>query len=111
HGPAMVLIHGLGGSTLNWLDVAPGLAARNRVLALDLIGFGHTPAAGRRSDLESNRKLVEAFLREVVGEPAGLVGNSMGGLLAILEAVTAPERVRALVLVNPALPKPLGIRP
>jgi len=106
----MVLIHGLGGSTLNWLDVAPGLAARNRVLALDLIGFGHTPAAGRRSDLESNRKLVEAFLREVVGEPAVLVGNSMGGLLAILEAVTAPERVRALVLVNPALPKPLGIR-
>jgi pimeloyl-ACP methyl ester carboxylesterase len=109
-GPALVLVHGLGGSTLNWLDVAPGLAARNHVYALDLVGFGHTPSAGRRSDLETNRALIDAFLREVVREPAVLVGNSMGGLLSMLEAVTAPDRVRALVLVNPALPKPLGLR-
>jgi pimeloyl-ACP methyl ester carboxylesterase len=109
-GPALLLIHGLGGSTLNWLDVAPRLAARNRVLAIDLVGFGHTPAAARKSDLETNRALIDAFLREVVGEPAVLVGNSMGGLLSMLEALAAPDRVRALVLVNPAIPKPLGLR-
>src|SRR5919201_493291 len=109
-GPALLLIHGLGGSTTNWLDVAPRLAVHNRVLALDLVGFGHTPAAGRRSDLETNRALIDALLREVVHEPAVLVGNSMGGLLAMLEAATAADRVRALVLVNPAVPKPLGLR-
>ena len=109
-GPALLLIHGLGGSTLNWLDVAPRLAARNRVFALDLVGFGQTPAAGRKSDLETNRALIDALLREVVREPAVLVGNSMGGLLAMLEAATAADRVRALVLVNPAVPKPLGLR-
>src|SRR5438067_3596336 len=84
-GPALLMIHGLGGSTLNWLDVAPGLAARNRVLAIDLVGFGLTPPAGRRSDVPTNLRLVDAFLREVVGEPAVLVGNSMGGLLSMLE--------------------------
>src|SRR5919197_435676 len=109
-GPTLVLIHGLGGSTLNWLDVAPRFATRNQVLALDLVGFGHPPAAGRKSDLDTNRTLIDAFLREVVREPAVLVGNSMGGLLSMLEAATAPDRVRALVLVNPALPKPLGLR-
>jgi pimeloyl-ACP methyl ester carboxylesterase len=109
-GPTLLLIHGLGGSTLNWLDVAPRLAGRNRVFAIDLVGFGHTPAAARKSDLDTNRALIDAFLAEVVREPAILVGNSMGGLLCLLEAATAPDRVRALVLVNPALPKPLGLR-
>src|SRR5205823_423349 len=109
-GPPMVLVHGLGGSTLNWLDAAPGLAARNRVFALDLIGFGHTPAAGRRADVDTNRALVDAFVREVSGAPAILVGNSMGGLLSMLEAAAAPDAVRALVLVNPALPTPAGVR-
>jgi pimeloyl-ACP methyl ester carboxylesterase len=109
-GPPLLLIHGLGGSTLNWLDAAPRLAARNRVLAIDLVGFGHTPAAARKSDLDTNRGLIDAFLAEVVREPAVLVGNSMGGLLSLLEAATAPDRIMALVLVNPALPKPLGLR-
>jgi pimeloyl-ACP methyl ester carboxylesterase len=106
----MVLVHGLGGSTLNWLDVAPALAARNHVFALDLIGFGLTPPAGRGFDLETNLRLLDAFLSNVVEEPATLAGNSMGGLLSMLEAARRPERVRALVLVNPALPSPVGIR-
>jgi len=45
--PPMVLVHGLGGSHLNWVQVAPALAAERRVLAVDLAGFGLTPAAGR----------------------------------------------------------------
>jgi pimeloyl-ACP methyl ester carboxylesterase len=109
-GPVMLLIHGLGGSTLNWLDTAPGLAARNHVFAIDLVGFGVTPPAGRKADLETNLALVDAFLLEVAGEPAMLVGNSMGGLISLLEAARSPERVRGLVLVNPALPTPAGLR-
>jgi pimeloyl-ACP methyl ester carboxylesterase len=109
-GPAMVLVHGLGGSTLNWLDAAPGLSGRNHVYAIDLIGFGLTPPAARRSDIETNLALLDRFLREVVAEPAVLVGNSMGGLISLLEAARSPERVRGLVLVNPAIPTPAGIR-
>ena len=42
-----VLVHGLGGSHLNWLQVGMGLSGLGRVLALDLPGFGRSPAAGR----------------------------------------------------------------
>jgi pimeloyl-ACP methyl ester carboxylesterase len=67
--------------------------------------------AGRRSaSLGSNRSMLGRFLREVVGEPAILVGNSMGGLLSLLEAGREPELVTGLVLVNPALPRGSGAR-
>ena len=46
-GPTFVCVHGLGGSLLNWVPVAPGLARHGRVLAVDLAGFGLTPSAGR----------------------------------------------------------------
>src|SRR5262245_36769441 len=50
-GPPMVLVHGLGGSAVNWLAVGPALAQRARVVALDLPGFGRTPPAGRSTRL------------------------------------------------------------
>ncbi len=107
-GTPLLLIHGLGGSSLNWMAVAPSLAETHRVLALDLLGFGQTPLAGRKATLEANRRMVDRFVREVIGEPAILVGNSMGGLISILESAAAPAQVRGLVLVNPAVPKPIG---
>jgi pimeloyl-ACP methyl ester carboxylesterase len=109
-GAPMVLIHGLGGSHLNWLEAGPGLAARRRVLALDLAGFGRTPLAGRSARVRSNQRLLGRFIDEVVGEPAILVGNSMGGMIALLEAADHPRRVAALVLVDPAMPRSRGVR-
>ncbi|MDQ6773345.1 MAG: alpha/beta hydrolase [Candidatus Dormibacteraeota bacterium] len=104
-GPAVVLIHGLGGSSLNWLSVGPGIAALgHRTYAPDLLGFGRTQLDGRRSDVDSNQRLLDSFLENVVGGPALLVGNSMGGLISTLQASRRPESVRALMLVDPALP-------
>jgi pimeloyl-ACP methyl ester carboxylesterase len=104
-GPPMVLLHGLGGSHLNWLAVAPGLARTNRVYALDLAGFGLTPLSGRRATVEANRSLLDRFIATVSpDEPVTLVGNSMGGLISMMEAAAAPEKVAAAVLVTPALP-------
>lgn len=100
----MVLVHGLGGAALNWLAVGPELALRGRVLALDLAGFGHTPLARRSASLRAQRALLDRFLGKVAEEPAVLVGNSMGGLLALMEAAHNPKRVAGAVLVNPALP-------
>jgi len=105
-GEPLLLIHGLGGAHINWLTVGPQLARRHRVLAIDLIGFGHTPRAGRGASLESNRVHIDRFITEVLGGAAILMGNSMGGLLTILEAAARPDHVRGAVLVDPALPRP-----
>ncbi|MGH7606458.1 MAG: alpha/beta fold hydrolase, partial [Gemmatimonadales bacterium] len=92
-----------------WSAVAARLARSARVLALDLAGFGHTPLAGRRAALEANRRLLDRFLDEVVGGPVVLMGNSMGGTLALLEAAAQPQRVAGLVLVCPSVPRPAGV--
>ena len=107
-GPTMVLVHGLGGSHANWLAVGPGLAAHARVLALDLPGFGRTPLAGRSARIRANVELLDRLLDVVDGGSAVLVGNSMGGLIAMMEAAARPERVAGLVLVGPAQPRPRG---
>ena len=106
-GDPVVLIHGLGGSYLNWMSVGDRLAIRHRVYAPDLRGFGLTPLRlGQRATLESNQALLESFLEKVVRGPATLVGNSMGGRLALQVAANRPELVRRLVLVDPAAPNP-----
>src|SRR5664280_818330 len=103
-GPLMVAVHGLGGSHINWLAVAPRLTQRSRLLALDLVGHGLTPAEGRTPDIEGHRRLLGGFLQAVAGSPAILIGNSMGGLVSALQAAAEPETVAGLVLVDPALP-------
>jgi pimeloyl-ACP methyl ester carboxylesterase len=102
-GQPLVCVHGLSGSALNWMAVIPALAERHRVLALDLRGFGRTPL-GPGTRLSDNHRLLDLFLRRIVGRPAVVVGNSMGGLLAVQQAAAAPETVSSLVLVDPALP-------
>lgn len=109
-GPAMVLVHGLGGSSLNWLAVGPRLARRGRVLAPDLAGFGRTAPGRRSARLRANRELLNRFLGAVVGAPAILVGNSMGGLQSMLQAVAHPASVAGLVLAAPAQPRAPGTR-
>ncbi|MDB4931352.1 MAG: putative hydrolase [Myxococcaceae bacterium] len=104
-GPPMLLLHGLGGSVDNWMRVAPDLTRGHRVLAVDLPGFGRSPLAGRAATLDGYVDLVAALLRQRVREPVVLVGNSMGGLTALLTAAQHPELVRGLVLVNPAIPR------
>jgi pimeloyl-ACP methyl ester carboxylesterase len=107
-----VFVHGLGGSLLSWLAVAPGLATRGRVFALDLAGFGRTPRAGRRSRLSDNRRLLDRFLREVAANgPVVLCGNSMGGGISLLQAALEPETVRGLVLSNSVFPWVRGAYP
>lgn len=104
HGPLLVGLHGLGGSHLNWAAVAPHLRRHARVVALDLVGHGLTPVGARDSGIEGHRRLVSDFLAALGGTPAILVGNSMGGLVAALQAAEEPGSVAGLILVDPALP-------
>ncbi|MGH8874629.1 MAG: alpha/beta fold hydrolase [Acidimicrobiia bacterium] len=109
-GAALVLIHGLGGSHTNWLAVGETLAGRGRVAAIDLPGFGLTPPVGPLFTLESHRQVLEGFLERLAAGPVTLVGNSMGGLLALLHATRRPHQVARLLLVCPAVPLPPGHR-
>jgi pimeloyl-ACP methyl ester carboxylesterase len=111
NGPLLVFVHGLGGSWANWLALAPLLASRARVLAVDLAGHGRTLAAGRRTDVRANQRLLGAFLHEVANGPVILVGNSMGGMISLMQADANSATVAGLVLLDPALPRPSGVRP
>jgi pimeloyl-ACP methyl ester carboxylesterase len=104
NGPAIVLVHGLGGSHLNWDLLAPLLTPHGRVLALDLPGFGRSEPGSRQATGQANVAVLRRFLREVAGGRAVLVGNSMGGMISIFTAASAPEAVSGLVLLDPALP-------
>jgi pimeloyl-ACP methyl ester carboxylesterase len=110
-GPLLVCVHGLGGSLVNWAAVAPSLSKTCRVLALDLAGFGRTRSHGRSTSVKANQRLLHRFLTEVCGDPAIVVGNSMGGLIAVLQTAAHPETVAGIVLIDPALPVGLASRP
>jgi pimeloyl-ACP methyl ester carboxylesterase len=110
-GPMLVCVHGLGGSLLNWSALAPLLTPTCRVLALDLAGFGRTQGGADPTSVEANQHLLHRFLTEVAGTPAIVVGNSMGGLIAAMQASAHPETVAGLVLVDPALPTSIRARP
>lgn len=107
--PPVVLVHGLGGSHLNWVGLAPALTPHHRVYALDLAGFGLTPGAGRDTSVHGNAALLAQFLTEIVGEPAVLVGNSMGGMVSFLLAADRPDLVTSLVLIDPSIPARRGL--
>ena len=104
--PPVVFVHGLGGSHLNWCLIGPQLAAGRRAVALDLHGFGMTPGTRANSIVQENTRLLDRFVREVTGTPVILVGNSMGGLISLLQTAAAPDTVAGLVLIDPALPLP-----
>lgn len=103
-GPAFVLVHGLGGSLDNWGSVAPLLAARGPVLSLDLGGFGLTQVHPRDAAVPANLKLLQRFTAQMVGRPAIVAGNSMGGLLTAQFTARDPGAVAGAVLIDPAIP-------
>jgi len=103
-GKPLLMVHGLGGSSLNWMAVGPEIAKSYHAIAIDLAGFGRTPLFHRSAAVGGNTELVHEFIEKVVGEPVVIVGNSMGGHIAILEAAVHPTWVNAMVLVDPAIP-------
>jgi pimeloyl-ACP methyl ester carboxylesterase len=97
-GTPVVLLHAGIADRRVWRDVVPHLDAP--VVAYDRRGFGETPP-GPEGFTHLDDLL--AVLDATVDGPAWLVGNSMGGALALDAAVTAPERIAGLVLIAPAV--------
>jgi pimeloyl-ACP methyl ester carboxylesterase len=109
--PPIVLVHGLGSTVTKWRDVLPALGATRRTMALDLPGFGLSGAPRARYTFGFLAGGVRAFLDAAGVDRAVLVGNSLGGIIAMWLAAAWPERVAGLVLVDAALPLPPGVRP
>jgi pimeloyl-ACP methyl ester carboxylesterase len=76
------------------------------VLALDLPGFGRSEPGGRRTAVHDNVQVLDRFLTEIAGAPVVLVGNSMGGMISILQTAAEPRTVNGLVLLDAAVPGP-----
>lgn len=111
---AALFVHGLGGSSLNWTDLAdllrppPGIGQTGPELAceaLDLPGFGFSPApADRDYSITAHAAAVIALIEQRGRWPVHLVGNSLGGAVCTRVAGRRPDLVRTLTLISPALP-------
>jgi pimeloyl-ACP methyl ester carboxylesterase len=110
-GKPLLMVHGLGGSALNWMAVGPALAERYHAIAIDLVGFGQTPLYHRSATVGANAELVSEFIEKVIGEPVALMGNSMGGHIAVIVAADHPRQVTECILVDPAVPVPITQAP
>lgn len=103
--PAFVLLHGFDSSNLEFRRFLPLLSAVADVYAVDLAGWGFTDAgfaAAPDTPLgpAQKRAHLRAFIDRVVGRPVTLLGTSLGGSVAIDYAVSHPEDVQRLVLVD-----------
>jgi pimeloyl-ACP methyl ester carboxylesterase len=103
-GPDVLLLHGLGGTKSSFFDTAAALSRTHRVHAIDLPGFGGSskPATAPYSARWFAETVVAVMDAQGI-ERAHLVGNSMGGRVAIEVGLQAPERVRGLALLCPAV--------
>ncbi len=97
----VVLIHGYGEHLLGWRGVVDPLAARYRVVAFDLPGFGASDKPAGPYTLEAMTGRVAGFVERWTDAPRIVVGHSMGGAIAAHLALERPDLVSALVLIAP----------
>jgi pimeloyl-ACP methyl ester carboxylesterase len=101
-GPPLVLLHGAGDNALDWRWVMPALSATHLVYAPDLPGSPDSARPAADYSPGFFERFVAGFLDALDIERAAMVGNSLGGLVALRLALSAPARVTALVLVDSA---------
>lgn len=100
-GVPMVLLHGFDSSLFEFRRLVPLLAEHAVVYAIDLLGFGFCDRTStNRVDPEAIKQHLLAFCQQVIGQPVVLVGASMGGGVAIDFAVSHPQQVTQLVLID-----------
>lgn len=97
-GPPLVLVHGLGGAAANWIELAPLLARRHRLLVPDLPGHGGSEALPAVSGLDPFADRVALLAKREEMLPAPVVGHSLGGMVVLRLALRRPGDVTALVL-------------
>ncbi|WP_026548794.1 alpha/beta fold hydrolase [Arthrobacter sp. Br18] len=101
--PPVLLLHGIGRSLEDWEGLYDRLVPGHRVISVDLPGFGLSERTAGKYTLESLAEFILAVLDGLDElRPVHLVGNSLGGAVAMQASVLAPDRVRSLTLANSA---------
>jgi pimeloyl-ACP methyl ester carboxylesterase len=100
--PVLIFLHGLSGSWQNWLENLPHFSKTNRVVALDLPGFGASELPPWEITVESYGRLLGDFCDELDADECVAIGNSLGGFIAAEGVIRAPVRFEKLVLVSAA---------
>ncbi|MFQ6082202.1 MAG: alpha/beta fold hydrolase [Candidatus Aminicenantia bacterium] len=100
NGPPVILLHGIGASKEWWQYNILTLAQKYQVYAPDFIGFGRSDKPRVNYDFNFSNNFLNNFLREFNLQKVSLVGNSMGGLMALQFAICFPEKATKLVLVS-----------
>jgi pimeloyl-ACP methyl ester carboxylesterase len=101
-GPPVVLLHGLGATNASLIPTLWDLARDHRVVVPDLPGFGESAKPIRAYRAAFFARWLRAFLDEVGIDRADLVGNSLGGRVALEMGLEAPERLGKMVLLTPS---------
>ena len=99
-GPAVILVHGLGGSLWQWEYQQTPLSETHRLITLDLLGAGYSDKPDIDYTPEVMLEFFRGFLDAIGIQRASLVGNSMGGGIVIAMALTYPDLVDRLVLID-----------
>ena len=110
HGPIAILIHGWSSSWFTWKPILPSLSKRYRCIAIDLPGFGKSPAPAEQPSIAGYADLVAKLIEEFSDRAVLVLGHSMGGQIAATLALRFPVLVDKLVLLNPALSGRLSTR-
>jgi pimeloyl-ACP methyl ester carboxylesterase len=101
-GPAVILLHGLGGDATNWAATIPALAKQYHVYAIDQIGFGQSAKPLIAYRVATLVDFLNGFYKQAGLTKATLVGNSLGGWTAAAFTLAYPDKVDKLVLVDAA---------
>lgn len=99
-GLPVLLIHGYGALIEHWRPVMRPIASEHTLYAIDLYNFGYSARPAGRPSRERWAAQAAAFIRDTIGQPAVVVGHSMGGVVSAQLARSYPDLVKALVLVN-----------
>jgi pimeloyl-ACP methyl ester carboxylesterase len=101
--PVVILLHGLGATSVSMLPVLGEFARDHRVIAVDLPGFGESAKPLATYSFDWFAKWLVGFLDVLGIQKASLVGNSMGGRISIEVGLLAPHRVERVVLLSPSM--------
>ncbi len=110
NGPIAILIHGWSSSSFTWAPVVPVLSRRYRCIAVDLPGFGKSPAPKQPPTIAGYADMIASLIEQVSERPVLLLGHSMGGQINTTLALRHPMLVERMVLLNPALSGRLSTR-
>jgi pimeloyl-ACP methyl ester carboxylesterase len=99
-GAVVVLLHGFLENKHMWKEIIPVISRNKRVLAIDLLGHGHTECLGYIHPMELMADAVAAVLKTLRIRKITLIGHSMGGYVSLALSEKNPEMIRGLCLLN-----------